>query len=330
MSDTKLISANKEWWQGRKVDQALPPQYWYQQVQCLEIDDLPYRENHDDSKAIGLIGYRCDEGVRRNHGRVGAAEGPKAIRERLAKMAFHQKDTFVYDIGDVSVDQDMETGQELLANVVWQSLKNGFFPIVIGGGHDVAYGHYLGIAKYLGDAPEKRLGIVNFDAHFDLRYVDEKANSGTPFYQISEHMKSMSREIDYFVLGIQPPSNSPQLFDTAHRLHTKYILSEDCTLDRLKFVKAMLSSFLDRNDVVYLSVDLDAFSSAYAPGVSAPSPMGLSPHFVFEIISYLMKSGKIITCDIAEMNPEYDRDGSTAVLAARIIDYAVGAKIPGI
>ena len=317
MSDPRHIKADQLLWQGRKVDSQLPPQYWYQKI---ELHDPESEVISKMEKTVGIVGYACDEGVRRNQGREGAAKGPNAIRERLAKMAFHHDDLSVLDYGDIVTDKDMESGQKLLGIGIHDLLRNRIFPIVLGGGHDVAFGHYMGIAEYLNDVPDNRLGIINIDAHFDLRMVEDLPNSGTPFFQIHDDMNRRSRKWDYFVLGIQPPSNTPQLFDTAHRLHTKYILSEDCTMDRLRFVKGMLSSFLDRNDVIYLSIDMDAFSSAYAPGVSAPSPLGLSPHFVFEVVAFLMKSVKVVSCDIAEMNPDYDKDGSTAILAARIVD----------
>jgi formiminoglutamase len=68
---------------------------------------------------------------------------------------------------------------------------------------------------------------------------------------------------------------------------------------------------------------MDGFSSAYAPGVSAPSPLGFAPSFVYEALAFLFQSKKVISCDIAELNPDFDVDDSTAGLAARLVDYIV-------
>ena len=67
----------------------------------------------------------------------------------------------------------------------------------------------------------------------------------------------------------------------------------------------------------------DAFSSAYAPGVSAPSPFGLTPEFGLKVLEYLFASKKVISADIAEMNPTYDLDDCSATLVARLVDYMV-------
>ncbi len=68
---------------------------------------------------------------------------------------------------------------------------------------------------------------------------------------------------------------------------------------------------------------MDGFSSAYSPGVSAPSPLGFTPYFVFKILSFLFDTRKVISFDIAELNPSLDRDKLTASLAAKIIDFVV-------
>ncbi len=64
---------------------------------------------------------------------------------------------------------------------------------------------------------------------------------------------------------------------------------------------------------------MDVFSSAYAPGVSAPSPMGCSPSDIIPVLKYIFNSKKIVSLDIAELNPLYDRDSQTVQLASRIV-----------
>ena len=102
------------------------------------------------------------------------------------------------------------------------------------------------------------------------------------------------------------------------------MFNDVCENINYKLVTSKLHAFTERNDALYLTIDLDGFSSAYAPGVSAPSPMGFSPAFAFKILHFLMQTQKVVAVDIAELNPRYDRDQSTAVLAARIADAVVG------
>jgi formiminoglutamase len=79
-----------------------------------------------------------------------------------------------------------------------------------------------------------------------------------------------------------------------------------------------IHQFIEPLDALYLTIDLDGFSSAYAPGVSAASPMGFSVEALLPCLDMLLGSGKVLSMDIAELNPSHDRDSQTAVLAASL------------
>ncbi|NER16748.1 formimidoylglutamase [Spongiivirga citrea] len=298
-------------WTGRKTDPNAGTQYWYQAIHQASLEESA--SNTD----IGLIGYACDEGVKRNLGRIGAKKGPTVIKERLAKLSFHHFDNQIVDFGDIScIEDDLESCQEAFAQSIAQLLANNSFPIAIGGGHDIAYAHFKGIHDHLKDQANNRIGIINFDAHFDLRPVLENGNSGTPFNQIFDGFDNVS----YFALGIQKASNTSELFQIAKENKVEFILNDECNLTNISSIQQRLDAFLMDIDHLYITIDLDGFSSAYAPGVSAPSPVGIHADFGIHILKYLFKSSKVISCDIAEMNPVYDQDSSTANLAARLID----------
>lgn len=311
--------AEKSNWQGRKTNPALGIQYWYQAIEILDINDLENRVLNSEKSTIAIVGYACDEGVRRNLGRVGAVKGPETIRERLAKIPFHLNNKRVADVGDVvCIDEDMEACQSTFSKIISQLLLNNIFPIAIGGGHDIALGHFNGIWSAVKDTTKNKIGIINFDAHFDLRPVENQPNSGTPFNQI---ISEFGENVNYLAIGIQQQSNTKELFDIAKNKNVRYINSLDCEITNLKSIYEQLDSFIAENDWIYITVDLDGFSSAYAPGVSAPSPLGFSPSFILNVLKYLLDTKKVISCDIAELNPTYDRDNTTATLAARIVDY---------
>ena len=318
--DSRGYSAvEKRLWNGRATDSETI-EYWYQGVKLIDLfkDKIP---SSTKKKQIGLLGYSCDEGVRRNQGRVGASYGPEAIREKLAKLPLHFHDKELLDVGNIyCVNEEMEESQHALQDTVSMLLKSTIFPIVLGGGHDVAYGHFNGIKNALFKTDNKKIGIVNLDAHFDLRPLKNKGNSGTPFYQISHDMKESADSFNYFVLGIQKQSNTSTLFQTAEDFGVKYVLSAYCHLSNLENIKEQLRIFIEPLDYIYVTIDMDGFSSIYAPGVSAPSSLGFEPYFAIEVLKYLFNSGKVISCDIAEMNPNFDIDGKTARLAAKLID----------
>ncbi|MGJ8660152.1 MAG: formimidoylglutamase [Cellulophaga fucicola] len=301
-------------WQGRKSNGDL---YLHEKVICVDAI------KKESAKTFAILSYACDEGVKRNQGRVGAVTGPEAIKKQLAKMPNHLKNnTQFLDVGTVfCVNDNMEQAQQTLAKTITTLLKNNTFPIVLGGGHDIAYGHYNGILNAI--EKDKTIGIINFDAHFDLRANTNGYNSGTPFYQIAEDCKTNNTTFNYLCLGIRDDANDASLFTTANKLGVTVIKNEDFNLHQSKKIQEQISTFINSVDVVYTTIDLDGFSSAYAAGVSAASPMGFSPDIALQCLQTIIKSGKLISLDIAEMNPTYDIDNQTAKLAASIVHTVI-------
>jgi formiminoglutamase len=265
-----------------------------------------------------LIGFACDEGVQRNQGRAGAAAGPDAIRNALAPLTV-PADQRCYDLGTIPiVGNDMEGGQQTLGQTVASVLERSGFPVVLGGGHEVAWGSYSGLRQAF---PEARIGILNFDAHFDLRNPDPITSSGTPFRQVAEHAEAHQHGFHYCVLGLNPSANSQALMRYAAAHQVEWIEDIDCQMHYWNNCVQRLSQFIEKIDVLYITVCMDAFSAADAPGVSAPAAMGINKSFAIQVLRYLLSTAgdKIRMLDIAETNPTYDRDGVTAKLAARLV-----------
>lgn len=307
----------KNLWQGKQTAEA--DVYFHQVVQLLDLNHpLP------ESQGIALLGFACDEGVKRNHGRVGASEGPSALRRALASLTYPSNRPF-YDCGNIHCENgDLETAQQALGEVVKKLLKNNLHPIIIGGGHEVAWGHYQGIAS---QPHSDNLGIINFDAHFDMRpLLDNKyATSGTSFLQIAKHRQQLGLNFDYTCIGIQPTANTRGLFDCAKQYNVNYVLADEIYFNANQHCFSVLDDALNRDKMIYLSICLDAISAAYAPGVSAPQVMGLHPWQVIQVMRYLLKTGKVVSLDIAELAPNYDVDHRTEKLAAHLVYEAIAA-----
>jgi formiminoglutamase len=306
-------AGDKALYSGRKSK--LNNQYWHQEILVSHIEDLKNNNPTD----IGIIGYVCDEGVKRNQGRIGAQKGPKSVRNKLGKLPIHYKNKKIVDFGDIiCLDDYLEDCQKALSKTVSTLISNKILPIAIGGGHDIAYANFNGIKEAIKNVSNNKIGIINFDAHFDLRAVETQPNSGTPFHQIITENNAVA----YFAIGIQQQSNPKELFEIAAQKKVSYISNFDCETFS-KDLKSNLNAFIKEIDYVYITIDMDGFSSAYAPGVSAPSALGFTPSFVYKVLAFLFQSKKVISCDIAELNPDFDRDDSTASLAARLVDYMV-------
>tara|TARA_B100000767_G_scaffold275523_1_gene312981 strand:+ start:18523 stop:19509 length:987 start_codon:yes stop_codon:yes gene_type:complete len=322
-TDLKLTNTNykapkKELWIGGETESETGVKYWYQHIRFC---NLTMPDPQTSKPKISLLGYACDEGVRRNRGRIGASLGPDTIRMELAHLAFQKEGQSVTDYGNIICESGaMENCQSILADLTEKNLELGILSIVLGGGHDLAYGHFTGVYKALEKKGFSKVGIFNFDAHFDLRTVNKEPNSGTPFNQIlTEH----PNDVDYFALGIQKTANNSELFAIAKEKKVKYLFNYSCYMSNIDVIKCKITLFLEQVDALYVTVDLDGFSSAYAPGVSAPSPLGFEPDFVYKILTHLLESKKLVAFDIAELNPLFDQDGCTAKLAARIVDTVI-------
>lgn len=314
-------------WSGRDDGPGPEHHRWHHVV---DTGDKPRTENHDRSARdpgtdlpaeVALLGFASDEGVRRNHGRVGAAAGPDALRSALAPLAVHA-DVTAYDAGDVTVDDgDLEAGQERLGDRVTDLLDTHRLVVVLGGGHETAYGSYRGLAGAERLAGSARLGILNLDAHFDLRAAD-RPSSGTPFRQIAADERAAGRPLRYRVAGISRPNNTRALFETADDLGVRYLTDEDC-LDDPDRARDLVDELVDSVDIVHLSVDLDVLPAATAPGVSAPAGLGVPLPLIHGICRRVAASGKLALLDIVELSPPHDSDSRTARAAARLITTAV-------
>ncbi|MFF9126384.1 formimidoylglutamase [Streptomyces sp. NPDC014889] len=267
---------------------------------------------------VAFVGFRSDEGVRRNKGRQGAADGPRALRGALASMALPAP-VRALDVGDIEVaDGDLEGGQHRLGRVLTPLVDRGHPVVVLGGGHEVAYGTYLGLSGTRALREGARLGVLNLDAHFDLR-DDVRPSSGTPFLQMAQSEERHGRRLNYWVLGVSQPSNTTRLFRTADRLGVRYLLDTECGLPDLQRVDAFIEEFLASCDVVHLSIDLDVLPAGTAPGVSAPAAYGVQMEVVEHVCAAVAASRKPAVCDVAELNPDLDADHRTARAGARLI-----------
>src|SRR5690606_7336354 len=114
---------------------------WIKRLDLL--DNLPPAV--PDHRSFALLGFCSDEGVRRNLGRTGAREGPLATRRSLRNLCIHfdTASTALFDCGDVICSgEKLEEAQTMLRKKVHQLLAGGYRPLIMGGGHEVAFGHF--------------------------------------------------------------------------------------------------------------------------------------------------------------------------------------------
>ena len=294
-------------WHGR-IDDPSDPQTFriHQMVRPIEQAASP---------GVALLGFASDEGIRRNGGRTGAALGPAALRRFLSNLPATDARA-VYDAGDIDcTDGDLEGAQLRFARRISQLLDAGHFPLGMGGGHEIGFASYLGLA---GSTSPGRIAIVNLDSHLDLRDAPV-ANSGTPFLQALRHAASHAVQLDYFCLGVSASSNTQRLFRTARETGSRYLHDDEMTVPRLEAHIERLLLWLAPADSIYLTICLDVLPAAVAPGVSAPSARGVALDVLEPVIAAIRNTNRLKLADIAELSPPLDRDDATARVAARLI-----------
>lgn len=269
--------------------------------------------SHHNAASFALIGFPSDEGVRRNHGRPGAALAPAEIRKALSKLAAeegsgaHELLAHMRDLGDVHVTGDVESDQAALARFAAPLLAAETIPIIMGGGHETAYGHFLAHVEAHQD-----VSILNWDAHPDVRPLnDGQAHSGSPFRQAILHEQRRCRR--YVVAGLLPARLVPEhlAFITAHggEYHWRADLSPNA-------IRKIYSSLLGP---LMVSFDMDAVDQSIAPGVSAPAEGGLSAELWLHAARLAGRNRATLSMDVVEVNPRFDADGRTVLLAAQTI-----------
>lgn len=267
---------------------------------------------------VCLIGFPEDRGVIRNYGREGASSAPDRVKEMFYRLPASNyqfglrnfSGSTIFDFGNVDTGNSLAEAQTRLGNVVAWVLHRGGIPVLIGGGHETAYGHFLGYVE-----TRKPVSVLNFDAHLDLREVlsDGIGTSGSPFRQMIQHPSGLLDR--YGVSGIQPNANSVDYLDFA--IANKVRFSWLSELNGHGFQTENL--LLPEDESVYVTVDIDGFSVQHAPGCSAPQVIGFNPERMLPLLLDLGKNKKVTSLDICEVNPFFDRDNQTSKLAAMLI-----------
>lgn len=314
MKTNNYTPGNPGIWSGRVDSNQDPEQLrFHQKVKCVTLENIAIEAEHV------LLGFASDEGVRRNKGRTGASGGPDYFRKNIGSLCWHGSEAGFADAGNITLHRnDLEAGQQELANTVSVLLQKGKKPFIIGGGHETAFGHFMGITQFLREnEPDAKIGILNIDAHFDLRAHNGNPHSGSPFLQAHELAEELGIDLSYFVYGINTMSNTPTLFKKADELGVGYCTNKEIFRNEADAIQK-LRYFLDSRTHIYLTICLDVFEAHLAPGVSAPAWNGIQLRHAQRVLELVKRTAKLISMDVCELNPLFDKDNRTAKLAGTL------------
>lgn len=262
-----------------------------------------------------LIGYPDDEGIKLNGGRVGASLGPHEVRKAFYRMTLGQLPPLrLYDGGNIGNEIPLEQRHSLAQETLEVYYRAGKFMLTIGGGHDYGYPDaqaFLSAHK----KSKKKPVVLNFDAHLDVRPLDQGLTSGTPFFRL---LTENPQAFHFVEIGIQEHCNSSFQKDWCLNQGGKIVsLEEIKSKGLLSCLKKTLARF--KGHPCFISVDIDFFSSAYAPGCSQSWPVGVSPDDFFPGFDFLFQHFDVKGLGIYEVSPPLDVAPLTSRLAALIL-----------
>ncbi len=270
---------------------------------------------HYDGAEIIILGCPQDEGVKRNNGRVGAAEAPDAIREQFYKLTPFNIKKKILDLGNVRLGGTLEETHETHFNVVTQLLRDGKRIIVLGGGNDISYPDGAAMAEVYG--PEWWIAI-NVDSHLDVRIADQR-NSGTPYRQLLEGKHLLPKF--FYEVGYQTHFCSPIYYEYirdlgVNRISLELLRSRSGADIELK--EMIKDKFIGQSSSLntFFGFDMDAVRANDAPGTSAPSPLGLRASEFIQLVKYAASLANTKIIEFTEVNPNFDIDNRTTKLVA--------------
>ncbi len=261
-----------------------------------------------DAADVVLLGCPQDEGVRRNGGRLGAAQAPTEIRRSLYRLSIAGlEELHIFDLGDTIVQPTLEATHTVQQRIVQQIVVDGKRLIVLGGGNDLSYPDCAGLAHVTGSVL-----AFNIDAHFDVR-AGTPRNSGTPYRQLlDEHILAPNR---FCEIGAQPFANSSSYTQYLSQRGVPIIWADQIRIgDLTSIVRAIVD--LHPDAPIFWGFDMDVVCAADAPGVSAPNPLGISGVELCRLADLAGSLPQTRVVELTEVNPAYDVDGRTSRLAA--------------
>jgi len=277
-----------------------------------------------------LVGEPYDGAV---IGTPGARKGPAAVREALAGVKTHHFDagpvSAVGDLGDVAIPDgvavsDAQATVREVTSAVHDAAGTGdggpgeaTLPVFLGGDNSLSYPNVAPLLDREGG-----VGVVSLDAHLDCREVRGEPSSGTPYRQLHEAgLDGLA------VVGARHFETSTGYAEYLREQGGEVVTAEEVGDDPIEAADQALSAL--SAETLYVSVDLDVLDATAAPGVSAPTPGGITTRELFRVVRLLVSDDRVAGFEIVETAPPLCPDGRSAAAAARTVVHALSAFASG-
>ncbi|MDR1834273.1 MAG: aminotransferase class I/II-fold pyridoxal phosphate-dependent enzyme [Fusobacteriaceae bacterium] len=216
---------------------------------------------------------------------------------------------------------------EKLAGTIYQSVKDGYRPIVIGGDHSISLGTVSGVSL------EKDIGVMWIDAHGDMN-TDKSTITGNIHGMGLALLQGIGDRdlVNCFYDGAKVDSKNVVIFgvrdldfkerEIIEQVGVKVVWYDEIIQKGLDQALEEVKDYL-RIENLHVSFDLDAINPEYAPGVSVPVRNGFATEDIFQVFKFLFKTYFVTSIDIVEYNPVNDKNDKTLNFVNELANYVV-------
>lgn len=224
---------------------------------------------------------------------TGTANGPAAILESSSQLELFDGTSIpaehgIYTAPAIACKGVVEDVLKAISDGVSNALKMNKIPVILGGEHTVSVGAFAAVRKFFKD-----VGIVQFDAHADLRDTYE----GTPFSHACVMHRALDMGFPIFQIGVRSFSHDEHLLRAERNIH--YL--DAATIHRSGIPDPVLPPDFPKN--VYVTFDVDGLDPSIMPATGTPEPGGLTWTQTFSALESIIASRTIIGLDAVELAP---------------------------
>jgi formiminoglutamase len=290
-----------------------------------------------------LLGIPEDIGIRANLGRIGASTAWTSAIESIANIQHNRfnKGSSILILGEIDVSKEMDEAKCLnqnipeerkklskiveridkeVSHIIFSIVKAGKIPIIIGGGHNNAYGNIKGTALAKG----KSINAINFDAHSDFRILEGRHSGNAFSYTYEEGFLKK-----YFVFGLHETYTSKSVLDTLKKIddRVRFNTYDEIKIRRQKNFEQEMYQSLEfiKNDFYGIEIDLGAIPNIAS---NAMTISGFSVEDLRQFIYFFSKNTHAAYLHICEGAPSLGEEKNEHLIG-KLIGYLITDFIKG-
>jgi formiminoglutamase len=280
--------------------------------------------NLSDANII-LLGFPYDMGCIINNGHKGSNEGPDSFLKSLDKIGptlnlefdIDLRDLIIYNYGNINNNLSLQNAHKLLTDTI-STFPKYKIPFVIGGSNDQSYYNWKGLYNIY----QEDIDVININAYLGINPCkNNNSHSGTPFRELLEDPNFKGQLFEFAVQGAQ---NDTDLYKYTKSKGAKILWLSQIITDPEEEFRKILDQC--KSNHIFVSFDIDSIKGSDAPGVSYPSPIGLSAENALRICYHSGLSPKVRMIDVSELNPEIENYRTPKLVAMMFYYFLLGYK----